>query len=167
MYCVKCGKNIGGAEEVCSKCGSTEFSNERRGAKFSAAAIIWMLVSFVINAGLGVLYFCMGMIGNNPNINFILKPPFLRFNISRTGEVNIALLLIGVILVVYSLVYIVLIAKKKQYLYGVLMVSAISIASFMFFFYGGSPLSIIMFPILVLFPSVTRGFIGDEWEYMG
>lgn len=166
MYCLKCGKNVGEGETACSKCGSTELSTERRKAKFSSMAVIWMLISFAVNAGLGVFYFYMGMIGNNPNINFILKPPFLRFNISRIGEVNIALLLIGVILVVYSLVYIVLIAKKKQYLYGVLMVSAISIASFMFFFYGGSPLSIVMFPVLILFPSVTRGFIGGEWEYM-
>ena len=166
MYCSKCGKKVADSENTCPKCGSDKFSAERRGAKFSVLANIWILVSLVANMAMGVYYLMMGINGTNPNIKFILEPPFLSFEISVMNGLNFPLFLIGLLIAVYSLVYIILLVLKKQFLYGVLMVSAISIASFMFFFYGGSVLSIIMIPVLVVFPALTRAFIGNEWDYM-
>ena len=166
MYCLKCGKKVGENESVCPKCGSTEFSNERRKAKFSGVCILWMLVSLVANVALGGYFMFMGLIGNNPNIKFVFAPPFLQFTVDKTGDFNLVLFLMGLLVAVYSLVYIILMFAKKQFLYGVLMVSAISLASFMFFFYGGSVLSVVMIPVLIVFPSITRAFIGGEWDYM-
>lgn len=166
MYCAECGKKLGNVDGVCPKCGCTEFSETRRKARFSGTCILWMLISLVANAALGAYFMFMGLIGNNPNINFVFQPPFIQFTVDVTGEFNLVLFLMGLLVVVYSLVYIILMFAKKQFLYGVLMVSAISLASFMFFFYGGSILSIIMIPVLIVFPSVTRAFIGKEWDYM-
>ena len=167
MYCSNCGKKVGDGITVCPKCGGTEFSNERRKARFSGTCILWMLISLVANAALGGFFMFMGLIGNNPNINFVFRPPFFEFVIDQTGEFNLVLFIMGLLVAVYSLVYIILLVAKKQFLYGVLMVAAISLASFMFFFYGASVLSIIMIPVLLVFPSVTRAFIGGEWDYMG
>lgn len=165
MYCLKCGKKVGDNEQICPACGTTEFSVERRKARFSATCTLWIVISLAVNAGLGVLYMLLGFLGYNPRIDLIMQPPFFSITIVA-DEFNIAMFLIGLLLVVYALVYIILLATKKQFLYGVLMVAAISLASFMFFFYGGSVLSIIMIPILMIFPSLTRMFIGSEWDYM-
>ncbi len=167
MYCINCGKKVGDSETTCPKCGATEFSEQRRSAKFKGLSIIWMLISFGVSAVLGVVYLILGLNGTNPNVRLMFAPPFLSFELDYTGGFNIALFIIGLLLVIYSLVYILLIIRKQQYLYGVLMVAAICIASFMFFFYGGSPLSIIMIPVMLIFPTLTRIFIGDEWDYMG
>ena len=166
MYCSKCGKKVGDSENACPKCGATKFSAERRKAKFSTMANLWIIISLVANLAMGIYYMVMGINGTNPNIKFVMTPPFFSFEISTMEGLNLPLFLIGFLLAVYSLVYIILIVLKKQYLYGVLMVSALSIASFTFFFYGGSVLSIIMIPVLVIFPALTRTFIGDEWDYM-
>lgn len=164
MYCKNCGKIVKETESTCPKCGGTSFSNEKRTAKFSPAANIWIIISFIFNLALGVAYFALGLNGLSPAITFSLSGGF-NFEVVNTGF-NICLVLIGAVIVLYSFVYPILLATKKQFLYGVLMVTALCVCSFYFFFYGGSPLGILMIPVMVVFPAVSRFFIGDEWDYM-
>ena len=167
MYCAKCGKNVADSEKICPKCGSEEFSATRRGAKFGGMTLIWMVISYAVNLALGVAYLFMGMRGMSPNINIVFKAPFLEFVMNTIGEFNLVFFILGLLIVLNAVIYIILMLAKKQFLYGAAMVMAIAIASFQFFFYGGSVLSIIMIPVMIIFPSLTRKFIGDEWDYMG
>ena len=165
MYCKDCGKIVKNDEVVCPSCGGSSFSNERRVARFTPATTAWIIISFVANLALGAAYFILGVLGLNPNITLSFADG-MSFEIVNTGF-NICLLLIGLVIAAYSFVYIALLATKKQYLYGVLMVTALCVCSFYFFFYGGSVLGILMIPIMLVFPVVARKFIGDEWDYMG
>ena len=167
MFCVKCQKRVSESSSVCPNCGGTEFSTKQRDAKFGVPCIVWILISFAANLALGAYFMFMGYIGNNPNIRFMFKPPFFVFLVDRLGEFNLTLFIMGFIIAICSFVYLIFLFARKQYLYGVLMLSAITIASFMFFFYGGSLLSIIMIPVLLMFPFITRKLIGGEWDYMG
>ena len=164
MYCENCGKIVKNNETVCPKCGHGSFSNERRGAKFSPAASAWMIISFIFNLALGAAYFVLGVMGQSPDIELSFSDG-LTFEIVNTGF-NICLVLIGAVIAVYSFVYLILLSSKKQFLYGVLMVTALCVCSFYFFFYGGSVLGILMIPVMIVFPMVARLLIGDEWDYM-
>lgn len=165
MYCEKCGKIVSNNETVCPKCGHDSFTDKRRGAKFKSSAIAWIVISFIFNLVLGVAYFALGVMGQSPDIEFSLSNG-LSFEIVNTGF-NICLILIGAVIILYSFVYPILLSSKKQFLYGVLMVTALCVCSFYFFFYGGSILGILMIPVMVVFPMITRLLIGDEWDYMG
>lgn len=164
MYCKNCGKIVKETEKTCPKCGGNSFSNEKRTAKYKTSASVWMIISFIFNLALGAVYFALGIMGQSPAINFSLSEG-LTFEIVNTGF-NICLLLVGAVIAVYSFVYIALLISKKQFLYGVLMVTALCVCSFYFFFYGGSVLGILMIPVMIVFPMVARLLIGDEWDYM-
>ncbi len=166
MYCKKCGKRVNDAEKACPSCGGAEFSAERKKANFAGFPALWMLISFVANLGLAAAYLYWGFMGISPNIKFVFEPPFFTAGMDMTGGFNIALAAIGLILAVYSFVYLFLMVCKKQFLYGVLMVAALAIVSFAFFFYGGSVLSIILMPVVLVFPLITKIAIKNEWDYM-
>ena len=165
MYCEKCGKIVKSNETVCPKCGHDSFTDKRRGARFAPSAIAWMIISFVFNLALGVAYLVLGTMGLSPDIEFSFSNG-LTFEVVNTGF-NICLFIIGAIIILYSFVYLILLSAKKQFLYGVLMVTALCVCSFYFFFYGGSILGILMIPVMVVFPLITKVLIGDEWDYMG
>lgn len=165
MYCEKCGKIVSNTEKVCPKCGHDSFTDKRRGAKFKPSATAWMVISFIFNLALGAAYFILGVMGQSPDIELSFANG-LTFEIVNTGF-NICLVLIGAVIILYSFVYLILLSSKKQFLYGVLMVTALCVCSFYFFFYGGSVLGILMIPVMVVFPMITKLLIGDEWDYMG